>query len=81
MLSEYVPTLEEKNIKFTYDDKACKYLAQKSCSGNSGARDLRNQIRREIEDKIANAMIEAGNAEPSAINVSADDEKIILKSI
>ncbi|MEE1219531.1 MAG: ATP-dependent Clp protease ATP-binding subunit [Ruminococcus sp.] len=81
MLSEYVPTLEEKNIKFTYDDKACKYLAQKSCSGNSGARDLRNQIRREIEDKIANAMIEAGNAELSAINVSADDEKIILKSI
>ena len=27
MLSEYVPTLEEKHISFTYDDKACEYLA------------------------------------------------------
>lgn len=60
MLSEYVPTLEEKHIEFTFDDKACEYLAEKSCSGKSGARDLRNTIRREVEEKIASAMIESG---------------------
>ena len=58
MLSEYVPTLEEKHIKFTFDEKVCQLLAEKSCNGASGARDLRNTIRREVEEKIANAMIE-----------------------
>ena len=81
MLSEYVPTLEEKHIKFTFDDKACEYLAEKSCSGKSGARDLRNTIRREVEEKIASAMIESGNDGISAINVTSDGEKIILESI
>ena len=81
MLSEYVPTLEEKHIKFTFDDKACEYLAEKSCSGKSGARDLRNTIRREVEEKIASAMIESGNDSITAMNVTSDGEKIILQSI
>ena len=81
MLSEYVPTLEEKHIKFTFDDKACEYLAEKSCSGKSGARDLRNTIRREVEEKIASTMIESGNDSISAMNVTSDGEKIILQSI
>ena len=81
MLSEYVPTLEEKHIRFTFDEKACEYLAKKSCGGKSGARDLRNAIRREVEEKIATAMIESGNGILTAINVTADEEKIILQSI
>lgn len=81
MLSEYVPTLEEKHIKFTFDDKACEFLAEKSCSGKSGARDLRNTIRREVEEKIASAMIESGNGNLTAMNVTSDGEKIILQSI
>ncbi|MGN0490281.1 ATP-dependent Clp protease ATP-binding subunit [Ruminococcus sp.] len=81
MLSEYVPTLEEKHIKFTFDDKACEYLAEKSCTGKSGARDLRNTIRREVEEKIASAMIESGNSSITAMNVTSDGEKIILESI
>lgn len=81
MLSEYVPTLEEKHIKFTFDDKACEYLAKKSCDGKSGARDLRNTIRREVEEKIASTMIESGSSALSAMNVTSDGEKIILESI
>lgn len=81
MLSEYVPTMEEKHIKFSFDEKACEYLAKKSCNGNSGARDLRNTIRREVEEKIANAMIEAGSASLSAINITSDGESIKLESV
>ena len=81
MLSEYVPALEEKHIAFTYDDKACAYLAEKSCDGNSGARDLRNTIRREVEEKIANAMIDSDDGLISAINVSSDGKGIILQAI
>ena len=80
MLSEYIPTLEEKHIKFTFDDKACEYLAKKSCDGKSGARDLRNTIRREVEEKIASAMIDSATA-LSVMNVTSDGEKIILETI
>lgn len=81
MLSEYVPTLEEKHISFSFDEAACRYLAEKSCKGNSGARDLRNTIRREVEEKIASAMIESGSDSISGINISSDGEKILLTSI
>ena len=70
MLAEYVSTLEEKHISFTYDDKACEYLAEKSCGGKSGARDLRNTIRREVEEKIAEAMISSENGSLSSIHVT-----------
>ena len=35
LLHEYVATLEEKHITFTFDEKACDYLAKKSCGGGS----------------------------------------------
>ena len=81
MLGEYVATLEEKHIRFTYDDKACRYLSRKSCGGKSGARDLRNTIRREVEEKIANAMIEYGAGGIAAINVTSDGEQLVLETI
>ena len=81
LLSEYVPTLKEKGIAFKYDDKACKYLADKASGKKSGARDLRNLIRKEVEDKIAEEMIDAGNTSISGISVTADDDKIKLEII
>lgn len=81
MLSEYVPTLEEKHIKFTFDEKVCQLLAEKSCNGASGARDLRNIIRREVEEKIANAMIEAGAGGVTAMHLTAENGEPVLQSI
>ena len=81
MLSEYIETLAEKGIDFKFDEKACKYLAEKSCSGRSGARDLRNLIRKEVEDKITEQLILAGEGALSAISISANDEELIVHSI
>lgn len=81
VLSEYVPTLEEKHIKFTFDEKVCQLLAEKSCNGASGARDLRNTIRREVEEKIANAMIEAGAGGVTAMHLTAENGEPVLQSI
>lgn len=81
MLSEYVPTLEEKHIKFTFDEKVCQLLAEKSCNGASGARELRNTIRREVEEKIANAMIEAGADGVTAMHLTAENGEPVLQSI
>ena len=79
LLDEYVPTLKEKGITFKYDDKACTALAEKAKGGKSGARDLRNIIRKEVEDKIAEEIIDAGNTSLTGIAVTAEDNKIKLE--
>ncbi len=79
MLDEYVDTLKEKGITFTYDEKAQKYLAKKSYGGSSGARDLRNLIRKDVEDKIASAIVDSRSGILTAINVTADDNNIKLE--
>ncbi|MCI6653391.1 MAG: ATP-dependent Clp protease ATP-binding subunit [Ruminococcus sp.] len=81
LLEEYVPTLKEKGITFKYDEKACKALADKASGGKSGARDLRNLIRKEVEDKIAQEMIDSHNTSISGIAVTADEENNIKLQI
>lgn len=81
MLGEYVDTLAEKGIKFTYNEEAQKYLAKKAFGGKSGARDLRNLIRKEVEDKIASALITSRVDELSAIDLGADENGIVLQTL
>ena len=81
MLSEYVDSLREKGIAFSYDEAACEYLAKKSCSGSSGARDLRNLIRKEVEDKIAEQMIIRGEGGLSSISLSSDGEQLTVAAL
>ena len=81
MLGEYVETLREKGIDFRFDDAACRYLAEKSCNGQSGARDLRNLIRKEVEDKITEQMILHGEGGISAISLSADGDTLTVETI
>ena len=78
MLNEYVDSLKEKGIKFTFDKKAQELLAEKAYGGKSGARDLRNLIRKEVEDKIASAIVESRANSISAIKVTAKDSEIKL---
>ncbi len=81
MLNEYVDTLKEKGITFGFDEKAQDYLAEKAYGGKSGARDLRNLIRREVEDKIASAIVESRADAISAINVTAEENAIKLEIV
>ena len=81
MLSEYVDSLKEKGIEFRYDESACKYLAEKSCNGSSGARDLRNLIRKEVEDKITEQMILRGEGGLSAIALSSNGDELTVETI
>ena len=81
MLSEYIDSLHEKGIAFSYDEAACRYLADKSCSGSSGARDLRSLIRKEVEDKITEQMILRGEGGLSAIALSADGGELTISSL
>ena len=57
-LKELETSLDEKNIRFIFTKAVAGYFAKECDSNKRGARDLRNMIRKEIEDKIINFMIE-----------------------
>lgn len=78
MLSEYIDSLAEKGIEFTFDENAQKALAKKSFGGKSGARDLRNVIRKEVEDKIASAIIENRGVDIGRIHLGANGDELKL---
>ena len=74
MLSEYTETLREKGITFVCDESIKELIAEKSFGGRSGARDIRNYIRRHVEDKLASIIIERGEEGVSGISLTADKE-------
>ena len=78
MLEELREPLEEKGIKLAYSEEAQRLLAQKAGGGKSGARDLRNVIRREIEDKIASIIVNEDGIPPKAIVISESDGNIMV---
>ena len=57
MLRDMAEALSERNIRFTYTDKVCKFIAKESFSKKFGARNMRRYIQTEIEDKLAHAII------------------------
>jgi len=74
MLDEYVGSLKERGIRLVYDDQATRYLAEHAIGGKSGARDLRNLIRRQVEDKIASLIVENYGETITGISVTADEK-------
>ncbi len=57
-LDEMKEPLAEKNITISYDDAALETIAEKSYGKTYGARDIQRVIRQEIEDKVAETIID-----------------------
>ena len=81
MLDEYKGSLKEKGIALAYDQAACALLAEKSIHGHSGARDLRNNLRRMVEDKLASLLVQKGEGAVSGIALSANGEELTLETL
>ena len=78
MLDEFKEPLRDKGITFTYTDEAVAELAKDSVGGTRGARDLRNNIRRKVEDKIAEKIIDNIDTPVTSITVDVNDGDIVL---
>lgn len=78
MLDELKDSLSERLIEFSYDESVCKYLADKCGGGKRGARELRNVIRREIENKAVDIIVEKGEGNLKKLSVTADSEITII---
>lgn len=75
MIGEMKEPLLEKNITLNVSDEAYELVAKKASGGKFGGRDVRKVFRKDIEDKVANIIVEAdGNI--SQIDVDADGDEI-----
>ena len=81
MLDERKSPLEEKHISLRYTDKALKTIAHKAYGQKLGARDIRRVIRNEVEDKIAELLIDKGEGAVSAVAISADNGEIKVDAL
>ena len=81
MIDEYVDSLQERNIMLKYDDTVLSWLADHAIGGKSGARDLRNLIRKKIEDQIAALLVTHYDQQVTGIAITIENNEIKLNSI
>ena len=78
MLDELVESLKDKAIDLSYDGTVPAYLAKKAFGSKKNARALRDLVRREVEEKLANAIVFNQDVEIKSIALYAN-EKIDIK--
>jgi len=78
MLEELLEPLLDKNIHFSWSEQVPALLAKTSADGTRGARDLRNAIRRQVEDKIAACVVERADDPPSSVSLSVEEDAVVL---
>lgn len=76
LLNEMVDPLKDKGIKLSYTDEVPVLIAKNAYKGIRGARDVKNEIRRKIEDKIATIIIDSADTPVSEVLVSVEDGEI-----
>ena len=77
MLKELVDPMADKGITFTWDYAAISTIARLSVDGPRGARDLRNTIRRNVEDVITEKIVNSYENPVKAVKLTAEGDKII----
>jgi len=78
MLEELQTVLAERGKKLTWDESLIDYLVSKGYSVTYGARNLRRLIQKEIEDVVAQKVIEKRGENASLIGLSAEDGKVLV---
>ena len=76
MLGELRENLEEHGVALRWDESVIDRLVKTSYSVTYGARNLRRTIQREIEDGVAEKIIDSFEAPISQIALTAADDKI-----
>lgn len=78
LLDEIKGPMQEKGILFGYDEDAARLIARKSFGNRSGGRAIRRTIRREVEDRIAELLVESAGNSPAMLKITAEGDKIRL---
>jgi ATP-dependent Clp protease ATP-binding subunit ClpA len=81
MLNELKSSMELKKIDLRWDELLVGAVVKKSLGGKFGARDLRKNVRREVEDRIAQLLVDTCDRKISGIALSAEDSSITAVAI
>ena len=81
MLEELRTSLSDKGYTFRYDDALVDYLVEKSYSMTYGARNLRRQIQKELEDPMAARIIDSFENPITQISATAADGVVQLYTL
>ncbi len=79
MLEETRDAIAERGISMTWNTALIDYLVCKSYSVTYGARNLRRTIQKDVEDAIAQKIIDCRGENAGHISVSADDNGVIVE--
>ena len=80
MLGELAASLKEHGVALTWDDKVVDYLVKKSFSEVYGARNLRRTIQKDLEDPIAEKIIDSYEAPISEISIHGEGDQVLIES-
>ena len=78
MLDELVESLKDKGIELVYDDTVPDFLAKEAYGSKKNARGLRDSVRRNVEEQLANAIVFNQDVNIERFTLSAD-ENISIK--
>ena len=76
MLTEVKDAIAERGITLSWNDTLVDYLVKHSYSVTYGARNLRRTIQKDVEDAIAEKVIERRGENVARIRLSATDDKV-----
>ena len=78
-INELREPLSEKGISLSYDSAALGAIAEKSFGKKGGARDLVRVIRKDIEDRVCELMVENADKKLEVVTVTAENGEIVVK--
>ncbi len=79
MLEETRGAIAERGMELSWDDALVDYLVRKSYSATYGARNLRRTIQKDVEDAIAQKIIDCRGENARHISVSASDDMVTVE--
>ena len=78
MLGELRQSLENRGLEFVWDESVRQYLVKKAYSVTYGARNLRREIQRSLEDPISERIVDSFEKPISAISATVADDEILI---
>jgi ATP-dependent Clp protease ATP-binding subunit ClpB len=75
------PRLQDRHITLQISDTAKELLANMGYDPQFGARPLKRVIQREVENRIARAILDGTVRDGDTVEIDATDGKLVLEAI
>ena len=80
MLAELQDSLQSRELTLTWDDSVRNFLVEKAYSVTYGARNLRREIQRSLEDPISEKIIDSFENPISKLHICVKNGEIVVKT-